>query len=94
MDGEGRSRLNDIVLKDIDPGLQRRIERLASQHGWSLPEALGQLLQAGLRTLEAHGAHVPLSGGESELLVRAIAALERLPNDPGFALIGRIEREA
>ena len=88
MDGEGNPRVNDIVLRDIDATLLRRIEQVASRHGWSLPETLGQLLEAGLVALGAHGAQV-LDQGEDEALVRAIAAMERLPNDPGFALIGR-----
>ncbi len=80
--------MTDIVLHDIDPDLRLRIEQVARRHGWSLPEALSQLLEAGLQVQEARGAP-DLDGGENEVLVRAIAALERLPNDPGFASIGR-----
>ncbi len=81
--------MNDIVLRDIEDTLQQRIERVAQRHCWSLPEALAQLLEAGLQAYDAASAQPALDGGESEVLVRAIAALERLPNDPGFALIGR-----
>lgn len=77
------------MLRDIDDTLQRRIERVAQRHCWSLPEALAQLLEAGLQAHDGPSAQAALDGGENEVLVRAIAAMERLPNDPGFALIGR-----
>lgn len=81
--------MNDIVLREIDDTLQRRIERVAQRHRWSVPEALAQLLEAGLK---AHGVAAPppvLDGGEHDALACAIAAMQDLPDDPGFALIGR-----
>lgn len=77
------------MLRDIDDTLQQRIERVAQRHGWSLPQALSQLLEAGLQAHDGPAVQGALDGSENEVLVRAIAALERLPNDPGFALIGR-----
>lgn len=80
--------MTDIVLRNIDSALLGRIERVASAHGWPLPEALARLLEAGLESAEATLAP-SLEGDEADVLVHAIAAMERLPDDPGFALIGR-----
>ena len=80
--------MTDIVLRDIDPALQARIERVARARGWDVPGALARLLETGLESVEA--ALAPdLDGREADVLVGAIAAMERMPDDPGFALIGR-----
>lgn len=80
--------MTDIVLRDIDPALKARIERVARVRGWDVPEALARLLETGLESVEA--ALAPdLDGREADVLVGAIAAMERMPDDPGFALIGR-----
>ena len=80
--------MTDIVLRDIDTGLQSRIEAVANAHGWDVPRALTHLLELGL----AAAGHKPppdWDGEEAGVLARAIAAMEQVPNDPGFALIGR-----
>ena len=79
--------MTDIVLKDIDPALRARIEQVAQAHGWSLPDALQRLLEAGLEASE--GGRQGFDGREQDILAEAIAAMEQVPNDPGFALIGR-----
>lgn len=84
--------MTDIVLRDVDPALRARIEAVARRHGWDLPDALAQLLEAGLRASEAPGAApVQFAGRERDALAGAIAALEQVPDDPGFALIGRVD---
>lgn len=79
--------MTDIVLRDIDPVLAERIRRIGDARGWSLPETLLQLLEHGLNACEGDGA-VRFDGKEASVLEAAIAALEQVPNDPGFALIG------
>lgn len=80
--------MSDIVLRDIDPMLEGRIRQLADARGWTLPQALQWLLEQGLHAYE-QGKAVRLDPGESDVLQEAIAALEGVPDDPGFSLIGR-----
>ena len=78
----------DIVLKDIDPALRERIERVARAEGWSLPQALAKLLEAGLRSSEHKRSS--FDDREQGVLAAAVAALQDVPDDPGFASIGRM----
>jgi hypothetical protein len=80
--------MTDIVLRDIDPILAERIQRLADAHGWDMPGTLMRILERGLHELEVDGA-VRLADHETSVLQAAIQALEQVPSDPGFALIGR-----
>ncbi|MFL6593432.1 MAG: hypothetical protein ACJ8GK_12100 [Luteimonas sp.] len=80
--------MTDIMLRDIDAVLAERIGRIAQAHGWTLPQALLRLLELGLHACEGETA-MRLAGHESDVLQAAIAALESVPSDPGFALIGR-----
>ena len=83
--------MTEIVLRDIDPVLANRIRRVADARRWSLPQALLHLLEQGLYAVEAD-INVRFSDTDSDALKEAIAALEQVPNDPGFSLIGRVER--
>jgi len=80
--------MTDIVLRDIDSLLAERIARIAQAHGWTHPQALLHVLERGLDACEGDGA-VGLADQEARVLQAAIQALEHVPNDPGFALIGR-----
>lgn len=80
--------MNDIVLRDIDPKLQAHIQQVADAHGWELPRALQHLLELGLAAAGRHAAP-DWNHAEAGVLAEAIAAMEQVPNDPGFALIGR-----
>lgn len=83
--------MTDIVLKDIDPSLRERIERVARARGWSLPVALQHLLEQGLFALEGgRGVRGAFDPNESGVLEAAIAAMQDVPDDPGFARIGRV----
>lgn len=82
--------VTDIVLRDIDPQLAQRIQRISQAQGWSPAETLLQLLEQGLVGCESAVA-ARLNESEANALQTAIAALEQVPNDPGFALIGRAE---
>ena len=81
--------MTDIVLRDADPILVDRIRRVAQARGWELPQAMLYLLEQGLHVYEGDGS-VHLDNAEANALQAAIAALEQVPNDPGFAAIGRI----
>ncbi len=83
--------VTEIVLRDIDPVLADRIRRIADKRRWDLPRTLQYLLEQGLYAVEAD-MNVRFSDTDSDALRAAIAALEDVPNDPGFSLIGRVER--
>lgn len=79
--------MTDIVLRDIDALLAERIRRIADARSWALPDTLLFLLEHGLYACETGAAR--LDDSESDVLQNAIAALEQVPDDPGFSLIGR-----
>lgn len=83
--------MTELVLRDIDPVLADRIRRVAEARRWSLPQAVQHLVEQGLYVVEAD-INVRFSDTDSNVLMEAIAALEQVPSDPGFSLIGRVER--
>ncbi len=83
--------MTDIVLKDADPVLVDRIKRVADARGWTMPRALQYLLEQGLHVYEGDGA-VRFDTSEADVLQAAIAALEQVPDDPGYAAIGRVAK--
>jgi len=83
--------MTEIVLRDIDPVLADRIRRVADARRWDLARTLQHLLEQGLYAVEAD-MNVRFSDTDSDVLRAAIAALEQVPSDPGFSLIGRVER--
>ena len=80
--------MTDLVLRDIDPLLAERIKRLGEARGWAVHDTLLRVLEQGLNACEGHGP-VHLEANEAGALEAAIAAMEQVPSDPGFALIGR-----
>ena len=82
--------MTDIVLKDADPVLVDRIKRVAEARGWALSHAMSHVLELGLHVVEGDGA-VRLDNAESDALAAAIAALEGIPDDQGYAMIGRVD---
>lgn len=82
--------MTDIVLHDIDPVLLERIRRVANARSWSLQECLMHLLEHGLFACESRLA-ARFDDSDARALQEAIAALEGVPSDPGFSLIGRVE---
>lgn len=84
--------MTDIVLKDIDPALRERIERVAREEGRGLPETLSRLLEAGLAAIEHRRSS--FDDREQTVLAAAVAALQDVPDDPGFASIGRVPAQA
>ena len=82
--------MTDIVLRDIDPLLFERLRRIGEARGWDLPATLLHVMTHGLEGFEGGSAPV-FADAEAHALEAAIAALEHVPNDPGFALIGRAQ---
>ncbi|HRN61510.1 MAG TPA: hypothetical protein PK743_05530 [Luteimonas sp.] len=80
--------MTDIMLRDADPVLVDRIQRIADARGWTMPRALQHLLEQGLHVVEGDG-RVRFDNSEADVLQAAIAALEQVPDDPGYAAIGR-----
>jgi len=83
--------MTDIILHDIDPLLLDRVKRVAQARSWPLQEALMHLLEHGLFACEAELA-ARFNDSDANALQAAIAALEGIPSDPGFSMIGRTER--
>jgi len=77
----------DLILHDIEPDLLDRVRRLADTRGCSLEASLLDLLQQGLAC--ARQRDNSLDDVDARVLREAIAALESVPSDSGFALIGR-----
>ncbi|MCF7222800.1 hypothetical protein [Marilutibacter chinensis] len=82
--------MSDIILRDIDAVLMGRIKRVADAHGWSLQVALMQVLEQGLYVCEGELSR-SFDDADARALQEAIAAMEQVPSDPGFAKIGRVE---
>ena len=82
--------MTDIILRDVDAVLADRIRRIGEAHGWSPPDTLLHLLEYGLHACEGDG-KARLDSAERDVLGSAIQAMEQVPDDPGFALIGRAE---
>jgi hypothetical protein len=81
--------MTDLVLRDIDAILAARIRKVAETNGWTVHQTILHLIERGLFASE--GGALRFDSGESDVMQAAIAALETVPNDPGFSLIGRVE---
>jgi hypothetical protein len=80
--------MTDIILRDVDAVLAERIRRIGETHGWSPADTLLHVLEYGLHACEGDGKG-RLDPTERDVLGSAIQALEQVPDDQGFALIGR-----
>jgi len=80
--------MTEIMLRDVDHVLLDRIDRVARRSGWDLSTTLMHLLEQGLHACEGNG-ELHFEGGEAAVLQAALDALNAVPDDPGFALIGR-----
>lgn len=81
--------MTDLVLRDIEPQLAARIRKVAETNGWTLHETILHLIERGLFASE--GGALRFDSSETDVMQSVIAALETVPNDPGFSLIGRTE---
>lgn len=80
--------MNHPVQLDLDALLLERVRRVAQARGWSEAVAIRHLIEHGLFALEPRG-EPRLDDLDANILQSAIAALEGIPDDPGFSLIGR-----
>ena len=81
--------MTDILLRDIEPALIERLNRVAAANGWHSDESLRNVFEHGLHALEL-AATLRLNEREESALQSAINAMEGVVDDPGFALIGRV----
>jgi len=81
--------MTDILLRDIDPALIERLNRVSAANGWQSDQSLRQVFEHGLHALEL-AATLRLNEREENALQSAINAMEGVVDDPGFALIGRL----
>jgi len=81
--------MTEIVLHDIDQVLVDRIRRVADARGWTVPRTLLHLLEQGLHVYEGDG-RVHFDSAENDVLKAALEALESIPDDGGFAMIGKM----
>lgn len=85
--------MSETLLLDIDPVLLERVRRFAASMGWTQSVAITHLIEHGLFACEADVA-VALDDTDAHILQAAIEALEKVEDDPGFSLIGRIGNPA
>jgi hypothetical protein len=85
--------MSEIILRDIDAVLLERLQRVAEAHGWTQQSALMQILEQGLFVCEGELSG-SLSDADARALQEAIAAMESVPSDLGFARIGRVDADA
>lgn len=80
------------VQLELDPLLVERVRRFASGRSWTMERALGQLVERGLLAFESEA--LPRFDNEDAVALQAaIEAMERIEDDPGFSLIGRVGDE-
>lgn len=82
--------MSETLLLDIDGVLLERVRRLAAAKGWTQQATITRLLEHGLFACEIEMA-ASMDDTDADALQAAIAALEKIDNDPGFSLIGRID---
>jgi hypothetical protein len=80
--------MSETLQIQLDTVLLERVRRVAQTRGWSEAVAIRHLLEHGLFAVEPRG-EPRLDDLDANILQSAIAALEGIPDDPGFSLIGR-----
>lgn len=80
--------MSETLQIQLDAVLLDRVRRVAQARGWSDAAAIRHLIEHGLFAVEPRGEQ-RLDDLDVNVLQSAIAALEGIPDDPGFSLIGR-----
>lgn len=80
--------MSETLQIQLDTVLLERVRRVAQARGWSEAVAIHHLIEHGLFAVEPRG-EPRLDDLDANILQSAIAALEGIPDDPGFSLIGR-----
>lgn len=75
--------MTDLLLRDIDPILADRIQRVSVARGWSEHETIQRLIEQGLFVAEQE-VRGGLEAREVDALAEAIAALKDVPAGKGF----------
>lgn len=78
----------DVNVRNLDADLQQRVERYARTKNWDVATVLPLALRTGMQVLEQREER-NFGAREDAVLADAIKALEQVPSDPGFGLIGR-----
>lgn len=80
--------MSETLQIQLDAVLLERVRRIARARGWNEAVAVHHLIEHGLFAMEPRG-EPSLDDADANILQSAIAALEGIPDDPGFSLIGR-----
>jgi hypothetical protein len=80
--------MSETLQIQLDAVLLERVRRVARTRGWSEAAAIRHLIEHGLFAIEPRG-EPHLDDADANVLQSAISALEGIPDDPGFSLIGR-----
>lgn len=80
--------MSETLQIQLDAVLLERVRRVAQARGWSEGTAIRHLIEHGLFAVEPRG-EPGLDDLDADILQSAIAVLEGIPDDPGFARIGR-----
>ncbi|WCE05311.1 hypothetical protein [Pseudoxanthomonas sp. JBR18] len=75
--------MTDLLIRDLDPILTDRIQRVSAARGWSIPETIIRLLEHGLFSVESE-VRGGFSDPEVSALSDAIAALRAVPQGATF----------
>lgn len=75
--------MTDLLVRDLDPILTDRIQRVSAARGWSIEETISRLLEQGLFAMESE-VRGGFSDPEVDALSDAIAALRAVPQGSTF----------
>ncbi|SEM34751.1 hypothetical protein SAMN05428989_3601 [Pseudoxanthomonas sp. GM95] len=75
--------MTDLLIRDLDPILTDRIQRVSVARGWSVDETISRLIEHGLFAMEAE-VRGGFSDPEVTALSDAIAALRAVPQGAKF----------
>ncbi|MEE7547119.1 hypothetical protein HF319_08810 [Xanthomonas sp. Kuri4-1] len=76
--------MTDLMVRDIEPMLMERIQRVAVARGWTEAQAVVALIEQGLFASEKEMHGGAFRRPEVDVLSEAIAALRALPPGRGF----------
>ncbi len=83
--------MTDLVLRNIEPRLEERIQRLAQLQGFTVEAVALQAFQIGFDAYEARVRKDLLSTREQTALTEAITEIQKVP-DATFGLIGKLRK--
>ncbi len=75
--------MTDLLIRNLDPIMTERIQRVSAARGWSVDETISRLLEHGLFAMESE-VRGGFSDPEVDALSDAIAALRAVPQGTRF----------